>query len=114
MAGEAPPESGYPGMQELQGHDIGPARVPDGLHQEHLWGHAVSPWGVSRGHRLPMLLEAGVVGALGLTVIRLSARCVRLIQAPGDAAHGTPVIHPPLSPLKHPNDQPITGHRHPQ
>ena len=114
MAGEPPPGSGYPGMQELRGHDTGPARVPDGLHQEHLWGHAVSPWGVSRGHRLPMLLAAGLVGVLGLTVIRLFARCVRLIQAPGDAAHGTPVIHPPLSPLKHPNDQPITGHRHPQ
>ena len=45
MAGEPPPGSGYPGMQELRGHDTGPARVPDGLHQEHLWGHAVSPWG---------------------------------------------------------------------
>ena len=82
---------------------------------KNIFGDMLCPrGGVNRGHRLPMLLEAGVVGALGLTVIRLSAHCVRLIQAPGDAAHGTPVIHPPLSSLKHPNDQPITGHRHPQ
>ena len=81
---------------------------------KNIFGDMLCPHGVSRGHRLPMILAAGVVGALGLTVIRLSAHCVRLIQAPGDAAHGTPVIHQPLSPLKHPNDQPITGHRHPQ
>ena len=82
---------------------------------KNIFGDMLCPrGGVNRGHRLPMLLAVGVVGVLGLTVIKLSACCMRLIQAPGDAAHGTPVIHPPLSPLKHPNDQPITGHRHPQ
>ena len=81
---------------------------------ENILGDMLCPRGVSRGHRLPMLLVAGAVGALGFTVIRLSTRCVRVIQAPGDAAHRTPVIHPPLSPLKYPNKQPITGHRHPQ
>ena len=73
----------------------------------------MSPWG-EQEPQAPHALAAGAVGALGFTVIRLSTRCVKLIQAAGDAAHGTPVIHPPLSPLKHPNKQPITGHRHPQ
>ena len=77
-------------------------------------GDMLCPHGVIRGHRLPMLLAAGPVGALGFTVIRLFPSCVRLIQALGDAAHRIPVIHPLLSPLKHPNNQPITGHRHPQ
>ena len=81
---------------------------------KNIFGDMLCACGMSRGHRLPMLLAAGVVGALGLTVIRLSTHCVRLIQAPGDTAHGTPVIHSPRSPLKHPNDQPTTGHRHPQ
>ena len=81
---------------------------------KNIFGDMLCACGMSRGHRLPMLLAAGAVGALGLTVIRLSTHCMRLIQAPGDTAHGTPVIHSPRSPLKHPNDQPITGHRHPQ
>ena len=81
---------------------------------KNIFGDMLCPRGVSRDHRLPMISAAGVVGTLGFTVIRLSAGFVRLIQAPDDAAHRTPVIHPPLSLLKHPNNQPITGHRHPQ
>ncbi|XP_012919872.1 PI-PLC X domain-containing protein 1 isoform X2 [Mustela putorius furo] len=51
VAGEPPPGGGHPGLQGLRGHDGRPARVPGRLHQEHLWGHAVSargeegPWG---------------------------------------------------------------------
>ena len=78
---------------------------------KNIFGDMLCPHGVRRGHRLPVLLAAG---ALGFTVIRVSDCCMRLIQIPGDTAHGTPVSHPPLSPLKHPSNQPITGHRHPQ
>ena len=78
---------------------------------KNIFGDMLCPRGVRRGQRLPVLLAAG---ALGFTVIRLSVCCMRLIQIPGDTAHGTPVIHTPLSPLKHPSNQPITGHRHPQ
>lgn len=31
--------------RNLEGMMEGPAQGPDGLHQEHLWEHAVSPWG---------------------------------------------------------------------
>ncbi|XDB67155.1 hypothetical protein ABFV05_020771 [Capra hircus] len=54
---------------------------------KNIFGDMLCACGMSRGHRLPMLLAAGAVGALGLTVIRLSTHCVRLIQAPG-----TPII----------------------
>ena len=81
---------------------------------KNIFGDKLCPRGVSRGRGLPVLSAAGAVGAPGFTVIRLSTRCMRLIQIPGDTAHGTPVSHPPLSPLKHPSNQPITGHRHPQ
>ena len=78
---------------------------------KNIFGYMLCPRGVRRGHRLPVLLATG---ALGFTVIRLSVCCMSLIQIRGDAAHGTPVIHTPLSQLKHPSNQPITGHRHPQ
>ena len=81
---------------------------------KNIFGDMLCPMGCEQGPQAPHALGSGGSGSTRLTVIRLSTHCVRLIQAPGDAAHGTPVIHPPLSPLKHPNDQPITGHRHPQ
>ena len=94
--------------------------MTEGLHEylvgciKNIFGDKLCPRGVSRGRGLPVLSAAGAVGAPGFTVIRLSTRCMRLIQAPGDGAQGTPVIHPPLSALKHASNQPITGHRHPQ
>ena len=72
------------------------------------------PCKVSRDHRLPMLMAVGAMGALGVTVIKLSARCMRMVQALGDVTHRTPRIHPPLSPHTHPNNQLITFHRQPQ
>ena len=77
-------------------------------------GDMLCPCEVSRGHRLPMLMAMGAIEALGITVINLSARCMRMVQALGDATHRTPVIHPLLSPHKHPINQPITVHRQPQ
>ncbi|CAI9180113.1 unnamed protein product [Rangifer tarandus platyrhynchus] len=76
---------------------------------KNIFGDMLCPHGVIRGHRLPMLSVAGALGTLGFTVIRLSAGFMRLIQAPDDAAHRTRVIHPPLSPLKHPQNLPITA-----
>ncbi|CAI9151051.1 unnamed protein product [Rangifer tarandus platyrhynchus] len=35
-----------------------PAQEPDGLHQEHLWRHAVSPWG-AQGPQAPHALGSG-------------------------------------------------------
>ena len=71
-----------------------------------IFGDMLCPRGLRRGDRLPVLLAAG---ALGFTVIRLSDCCMRLIQILGDTAHGTSVIHPPLSPLKYPINLPITA-----
>ncbi|XP_032185944.1 PI-PLC X domain-containing protein 1 isoform X1 [Mustela erminea] len=85
VAGEPPPGGGHPGLQGLRGHDGRPARVPGRLHQEHLWGHAVSargeegPWGRGwaglEGWAYPLVLLCMVRGEVCCVLRLRSSGC---------------------------------------